>query len=67
MNADYSLRSPKNAEPLTYTVAEAAEALGVSSTTIYRLIARRVLKPMSSIRHKRISRRQVQALVNGTD
>jgi excisionase family DNA binding protein len=67
MNADYSSRSPKNAEPLTYTVAEAAEALGVSSTTIYRLIARRVLKPMSSIRHKRISRRQVQALVNGTD
>jgi hypothetical protein len=33
--------------------------------TIYRLIARRLLRPLPHLRHKRIPKRQVQALING--
>ena len=54
-------------EPLTYSVAEAAAALGVSQATIYRLLYRRLLKPVPGIRHKRISRKQIHALAQGGD
>ncbi len=53
-------------EALTYSVAEAALALGVSAPTIYRLITRRILRPLDCLRHKRIPKRQVQALVSGS-
>jgi excisionase family DNA binding protein len=52
-------------EALTYSVAEAALALGVSAPTIYRLITRRILRPLDCLRHKRIPKRQVHALVSG--
>ena len=50
-------------ERLTYSVDESAAALGVSKPTIYRLVARRLLRPVPGIRHKRIPVRQIQALV----
>jgi excisionase family DNA binding protein len=53
-------------EPLTYSVAEAALALGVSAPTIYRLITRRILRPLDCLRHKRIPKRQVDAPVSGS-
>jgi excisionase family DNA binding protein len=53
------------AGPLTYSVAEAAHVLGVSQPTIYRLIARRILRPLPCLRHKRLPRKQVQRLANG--
>lgn len=49
-------------EKLTYSVAEAAELLGVSRPTIYRLISRRVLSPIPGLRHKRLPKRQVRRL-----
>jgi excisionase family DNA binding protein len=52
-------------EALTYSVAEAALALGVSAPTIYRLITRRILRPLDCLRHKRIPKRQVHALISG--
>ena len=52
-------------EPLTYSVAEAAQVLGVSPPTIYRLIARRLLRPLPCFRHKRLPRKQVHRLANG--
>ncbi len=67
--------SPKNpqstagtsapAETLTYSVAEAAQALGVSPATIYRLVCRRILKPIPGLRHKRIAKKQIHALAQG--
>jgi excisionase family DNA binding protein len=48
-------------ETLTYSVTETARVLGVSLPTVYRLIARRLLKPLPSLRHKRVSKRQVLA------
>jgi excisionase family DNA binding protein len=51
-------------ETLTYSVAEAAFVLGVSHPTVYRLIARRLLKPLPGLRHKRLAKRQVHAYIN---
>jgi excisionase family DNA binding protein len=51
-------------EPLTYSVGEAAFVLGVSLATVYRLIARRLLRPLPGLRHKRLPRRQVHAYIN---
>ena len=51
-------------EALTFSVGETAQVLGVSPPTIYRLIARRVLRPLPGLRHKRIPKRQVLAFVN---
>jgi excisionase family DNA binding protein len=56
--------TPTPLEPLTYSVAEAAFVLGVSLATIYRLIARRLLRPLPGLRHKRLPRRQVHAYIN---
>lgn len=52
-------------EALTYSVTETAQVLGVSEPTIYRLVYRRLLRPMPGLRHKRFSKRQVLAYVNG--
>jgi len=52
-------------EPLTYSVKEAAHVLGVSQPTIYRLIARRMLRPLPCLRHKRLPKNQVHRLANG--
>ena len=52
-------------EPLTYSVAETAQVLGVSMPTVYRLIVRHVLRPLPFLRHKRISKSQVHNLITG--
>ena len=44
---------------------EAAQVLGVSQPTIYRLIARRMLRPLPCLRHKRLPKKQVHRLANG--
>jgi len=51
-------------ETLTYSVTETARVLGVSLPTVYRLSARRLLKPLPGLRHKRVAKRQVLAYVN---
>ena len=67
MNPSSSFNQPSGAESLTYSVAEAGAVLGVSPATIYRLIFRRMLKPVPGLRHKRISKKQVHALAHGND
>ena len=52
-------------EVLTYSVKEAATALGVSQTSVYRLLYRRLLKPVTGIRRKRIAKKQVHQLAQG--
>jgi excisionase family DNA binding protein len=64
-SADVVASRAVSPEALTYSVAEAASALGVSAPTIYRLITRRILRPLDCLRHKRIPKRQVHALVSG--
>jgi len=65
MNPTSSPTAPNSTESLTYSVAEAAAVLGVSEVTIYRLIYRRLLKPVAGLRHKRISKKQIHALAQG--
>lgn len=50
---------------LTYSVEESAQALGVSRPTIYRLIAREILRPIPGLRHKRIPCEQVKRFASG--
>lgn len=50
---------------LTYSVTESAEALGVSKPTVYRLIARGLLQPIPSLRHKLIPCEQIRRFVSG--
>ncbi len=52
-------------EVLTYSVAETATVLGVSRTSVYRLLYRRLLKPVTGIRRKRIAKKQVHQLAQG--
>jgi excisionase family DNA binding protein len=52
-------------ERLTYSVEESATALGVSKPTIYRLLARRILRPVPGLRHKRIPCQQIRRLGSG--
>ena len=52
-------------EPLTYSVTETATVLGVSLPTVYRLVARGVLRPLPGLRHKRLPKRQVHAFIEG--
>ena len=65
-SADVVASPAVSSEALTYSVAEAALALGVSAPTIYRLITRRILRPLDCLRHTRIPKRQVHALVSGS-
>lgn len=50
-------------EPLTYSVTETATVLGVSLPTVYRLVARGILRPLPGLRHKRLPKKQVHAFV----
>lgn len=50
---------------LTVTVNEAATLLGVSEPTVYRLVSRRMLKILPGLRHKRITRRSLDAYSSG--
>ena len=54
-----------DAVPLTYSVSETARALGVSPTSVYRLVQRRLLRPIVGLRHKRFARRQIHEFVRG--
>ena len=56
---------PITVERLTYSVEESATALGVSKPTIYRLLVRRILRPVPGLRHKRIPCQQVRRLAAG--
>ena len=64
MNQD-NQAAPAAIPRLTYSVDEAAEALGVSKPTIYRLIARGILRPVPSLRHKRIPCAQLHRFAEG--
>lgn len=47
-------------ERIAYSTREAAEAMGVSEATIYRLISRRQLCASRKLRHKRILKSEIE-------
>jgi hypothetical protein len=53
-------------QKLAYTVDESALALGLSPNTIYRLIARGLLKSAGALRHKVIPVTEIQRFLNDT-
>jgi excisionase family DNA binding protein len=52
-------------EKLTHSPAEAAQALGVSRETIYRLLARGKLRAVPGLRHKLIPKLELVRFANG--
>jgi len=53
-------------QKLAYTVEEAAQALGISSVTVYRLLARGLLKSSGALRHKVIPVTEIQRFLKDT-
>lgn len=56
-----------NVPRFTYTKAELAKALGLSSITIYRLEQRGLLHPVQGIRHKLFTIAEVDAFLARRD
>jgi excisionase family DNA binding protein len=56
---------PHKVERAAYTTSEAAQALGVTEATIYRLITRRQLRAVPGIRHKRILVSELERFAGG--
>lgn len=65
-NPKYDGGTETQAVAVTISVGEAATILGLSEPTIYRLIERRLLKNLPGLRHKRITRRSLNAYCAGT-
>ncbi len=55
------------AEPVVYTVPEIAVILKVSEKSVYRLIERNHLKSCCALRHKRVSKRELERFVHATN
>ncbi len=64
------LQSPKSTgnDPLrlAYSVQETADLLGISYKSVYRLIQRRLLKPSGAMRHKLISKTEIERFLKET-
>ena len=52
--------------PVVYTVPEVAAILKVCEKSVYRLIERNILKSCCALRHKRISRMDLERFVHAS-
>jgi excisionase family DNA binding protein len=50
-----------------YTVAEVSEMFGISRKSVYRLLARGLLKSSTALRHKMIPRSSVEGFLSTTN
>lgn len=58
--------APAKVERLAYTSEEAAEALGISLVTLWRLEKRKLLKPSRALRTPRWSRAEIERFLEET-
>jgi excisionase family DNA binding protein len=65
MNPDKGQSAPSTPR-MVFTASEAAQALGVSEKTIYRLVARGLLQRTAGIRHLRIPAKSIFGFCNTT-
>lgn len=49
-----------------YSVPEVSEMFGISNKSVYRLLARGLLKSSNALRHKRISRNSIDEFIATT-
>ena len=52
---------------VVYTVAEVASILKISEKSVYRLIERKHLKSCCALRHKRISKHELERFIHATN
>ena len=53
-------------ELVVYTVPEVAVILKISEKSVYRLIERNILKSCCALRHKRVSKRELERFIHAT-
>ena len=53
-------------ERVFYSVSDVSEMFAISTKSVYRLLARGLLKSSSALRHKRISRASIEEFMNTT-
>jgi len=53
-------------ERLLYSVPEVAGLFGISEKSVYRLLARGLLKSSNALRHKRISQASIDEFISTT-
>ena len=58
------MNNPKNAERMAYKLDEASGLLGVSASTMRRLIARGQIKSLRALRHILISKAELEKFVS---
>ena len=68
-----TLNNQKTVEPvsnpmakLAYTTKECAELLGTSPNTVYSLLSRGLLKSSGALRHKRITKAEIERFLKET-
>jgi excisionase family DNA binding protein len=68
MKSNEGAKADNNPQPdrLVYTVQEAAQVLNVSTKTIRRLLARRLLTGSKALRKILIPRQQIEAFLKAT-
>jgi len=66
MTTTLSIQPGQLIPKLAYTVDETAQALGLSSITVYRLLTRGVLKSSGALRHKVIPVTEIQRFLTDT-
>jgi hypothetical protein len=62
----YFAERAQKVERLAYTSEEAAEALGISLVTLWRLERRKLLKPSRALRTPRWARTEIERFLEGT-
>lgn len=63
---EMKLPLPKEPKRLAYTMRETAEILGLSYSTVHRLIQRRLLKASLAVRRKIIPRAEIERFLKET-
>lgn len=58
---------PPCSERLAFTISESAALIGVSRISLYRLIARGLIKPSGALRHKLIAKTELQRFLKETE
>ena len=62
-----SVNTTNEVELVVYTVPEVAGILKISDKSVYRLIERKLLKSCCALRHKRVSKRELERFVQATN
>jgi excisionase family DNA binding protein len=65
--ADRKVRECPPPASMTHSLQETAALLGVHPSTVYRLVGRKLIRPVPGLRHLRFQLSEIQRFMNGED